>query len=219
MQFMMDYLHSGDDVLDVGENVGVYTVLAASLVNPGGTADAVEAVQATARRLIENVELNLLCDCVTVHHLAVGSEEDWVEMTTNQEAVNHMTADQGVAGPTVRVRAGRLDHIATRCNYAFGKIDIEGREWDAFRGAQGLLRDRNPPVCVVEVNGALFRYGHQVMPFVAWMAEFGFEPWTYEPDSRVLLREREKVWGDVFFVARDRLDLVKERIPRLRIIE
>ena len=51
MLFMLAYLRPGDNVIDVGANVGLYSVVAASLTRPGGRVDAVEAVPQTALRL------------------------------------------------------------------------------------------------------------------------------------------------------------------------
>lgn len=214
MRFMQAYLRPGDDVLDVGANIGLYTVLAASLTNPSGHVDSIEPIPETARRLRENVELNDFASRVTIHELAVGSDAESVLMTDWREATNCVIASNAQANG-IRVRAGRLDEIASRANYAFGKLDIEGREWDALKGAFRLLSARTPPVWIVEINGALFRYGHQVVPFLDWMSDLGFDPWTYDPDLRTLTPSRS-AWDDVFFIARDRLPIIESRISGLR---
>ena len=221
MAFMQSFLRGGDSVLDVGANVGVYTVVSGTLVGPAGHVDAIEALPDTADLLAQNIALNGLGAQVTVHQLAVGSDDDSVEFTTTEDATNHMIAagmppQRDVVAATIRIPTGRLDDIATRSSYILGKIDIEGREWDAFRAAERLLAARTPPVWLVEVNGALFRYGHEVAPFVSWMGERGFDPFMYDPDSMVMRRVRQEVWGDVFFIARDQSSVVETRIPGLR---
>lgn len=218
MQFLLDYLKPGDNVLDVGANLGLYTVLCASLVGAEGSVDSVEAVPETAKRLLSNVALNMFNTRVRVHQVAVGSDAEWAEMTTDREAANRMVLGATSPGPTVRVPVRNIDDIAGRPDYALGKIDVEGREWDAFRTAERILASHRPPVWIVEINGGLFEYGHQVSPFVEWMSGRGFDPWMYDLETRAFRRMVDNVWGDVFFIARDGMGLIQQRIPGLTFV-
>lgn len=71
MSFIKRYLRPGDTSRDVGANVGVYTLLAASLVGPTGTVHAFEPRPKALGYLYENISLNKLRN-VQVYELALS---------------------------------------------------------------------------------------------------------------------------------------------------
>lgn len=217
MTFIASYLRPGDRVLDVGANIGAYSVLAGALTSPDGVIDAIEPVGRVAERLRTNLALNGLASRVRVHEVAVGATAGWVNMTTADDAVNNVIPD-GLAGGT-RVPVMTLDEIASQGDgpIVFGKLDIEGMEWNALRGAVNLLARRQPPIWMVEINGSLFRYGLEVEPFLNWMRMQGFVPAKYVARERAL-RFDARCWDDVFFVALDSIDRIRARIPGLRTV-
>ena len=58
VHFVRDYLTAGDRFIDVGANVGVFTLTVASVA--GSVAEAFEPSSTAFPRLVENIELNLL---------------------------------------------------------------------------------------------------------------------------------------------------------------
>ena len=71
MHFVHRYLRPGDAVIDVGANIGVYTLLAASVVGDQGKVVAFEPGRQSFARLQENVQLNGLHQ-VETRRAAVG---------------------------------------------------------------------------------------------------------------------------------------------------
>ena len=72
-------LKPGDTVVDIGANIGSFTVLAASIVGPGGRVIALEPVSGTFARLQKNVGLNRL-ENVTCRNEAVDSRAGTLEI-------------------------------------------------------------------------------------------------------------------------------------------
>ena len=58
MHFMQRYLRPGDALVDIGANIGVYTLLAASLVGSRGRVLAFEPGRRAFERLEENLRIN-----------------------------------------------------------------------------------------------------------------------------------------------------------------
>src|SRR4030095_9112677 len=69
------YLKPGMNVIDVGANVGLYSILADKLVAQGGKIWAFEPSSESYQRLLRNVELNR-CSAVIPHKVALGDVDD-----------------------------------------------------------------------------------------------------------------------------------------------
>jgi FkbM family methyltransferase len=153
MRFLLAYLDEGDTFVDVGANVGVYTLLAT--VVDGVRVVAFEPSSRARARLDENVALNDLADRVTVRADAVGADEGEQAFTTAHDTVNHLLAegeDDAIGGAEM-VSVVTLDGAvgASGTAVAVVKIDVEGAEPDVLAGAQRLIA-ASTPAFIVEQN-------------------------------------------------------------------
>jgi FkbM family methyltransferase len=81
MTFLIHFLRPEDFFVDVGANVGSYTVLAGSHV--GARTFSVEPVPSTFSKLINNISINHLNERVTPFNLALGSKKGSVKFTSS----------------------------------------------------------------------------------------------------------------------------------------
>lgn len=135
-QLIRAIIGQGDYVVDVGANVGVYTLLFASLVGARGAVLAVEAEPANARRLTHNVQLNSI-DWVTVRNVGVSDKKETLPMLIN--------TDGNAGAHSFYATAADADAVfcTIACVPLFGllekrrpqlvKLDIEGFEWRVLR--------------------------------------------------------------------------------------
>lgn len=192
--FLEHYLRPGDDFLDVGANVGFYTLVAASLTGPDGRVEAFEPGSRTRSRLLENVGRNGLESRVTVHAAATGDRPGRLRFRTGLDAQNRLcTADdegddegEGDGASFEEVEVVTLDDALAGRRFAAGKMDIEGAEVLALAGAAGLLAAASPPVWILEVNDALRRFGASEEELVSRLDASGYDLALYEPTSRTL---------------------------------
>ena len=77
--FVRSYLRAGDTFVDIGANVGRYTVPAAHRVGPIGRVLALEPTSSTCNALRENIELNGIRNA-TVLQMAASSTDGTVEL-------------------------------------------------------------------------------------------------------------------------------------------
>ena len=146
-QAIFDYLRAtlgpGDTFIDAGANLGIYTVLASRQVGPGGRVIAVEMMEATARRLERNVRLNGLTN-VTVdrralHEVGGMPLRPLVKAGHWGQARLPLEAEQGGGGPDEVITA-TLDEVARGAGpIQVLKLDLEGAEACALRGAEDVL--------------------------------------------------------------------------------
>ncbi|HXF61987.1 MAG TPA: FkbM family methyltransferase [Caldilineaceae bacterium] len=135
-------LEPGAVVVDIGANIGYYTLLAATRVGPTGKVIAFEPKEENCDLLRRSLAANDLHN-VVVHCCAVAESDGvagYYSSSSNGSISNDLTRPGARQVPTVAlddVLAGepRIDVI---------KMDIEGAEGRAFQGMQGVLRRSRP---------------------------------------------------------------------------
>jgi FkbM family methyltransferase len=144
----------GDVVLDAGANIGLFTVIAAGSVGPRGRVIACEPSPPTMKLLRWNVDRNGY-DWVDLREVALAEEPGRLELEVFApgSGFSSFAPEQAGAGTRVEVEVATLDEVAgdhlerTR----LVKLDIEGAELRALRGAAGLL-ERARPDFIVELE-------------------------------------------------------------------
>jgi FkbM family methyltransferase len=149
-QALRERLHGGDVVLDVGANIGILTMLAASLVGPAGRVIAVEPV-ARNRRLIARAAQASRFANVELIAAAASDRDGEIELRTHPQTSNSaVPAAAGerlrdARGANLRVCALALDtRLAALDRLDLVKVDVEGMEPRALRGLQRTLQRFRP---------------------------------------------------------------------------
>ena len=206
MGFILHFLRSDDLFLDVGANIGSYTVIGAGAV--GARAISVEPIPSTYSSLELNVILNGLTKRVDLHRVGLSSERSELRFTADQDTVNHVMAD-GEVGPSIRVPVICMDELLAGSLPKVIKIDVEGHEKSVLLGARNTLSDPGVAAVVMEINGSGVRYGVSDNELLEMMRGYGFIPHSYEPLARRLL-DWDASSGNAIFI-RDR-SAVESRI-------
>ncbi|MDH3464456.1 MAG: FkbM family methyltransferase [Gammaproteobacteria bacterium] len=193
MSFVVQYLRPGDRFLDVGANIGIYTLLATTRVGAAGYVHAFEPAYVPLQRLRENVALNNLNN-VSVHAAAVAESNGNREFGfSGDDSTGRIrgAADRSIGG--AEVTTVRLDDYFENENFTMAKFDIEGAEPLALRGAAKMLSKGNPPVIQVEMDGYCKRYGITTPEFISELSDFGYSVGIYCP-SRCAVSYTNEPW-------------------------
>ena len=159
VELMKKHIGADSIVLDVGANIGVYTIEAAKAVGAKGRVVAIEASPGHIKTLKKNVALNGFQN-VNIVSSAVGEAEGVATLTLPDGANRGMFTLGTVAGSistTVNIR--RIDDILKEHGIEtvnFIKMDIEGSELGALKGAIETLK-RCHPAILIELNEAALR--------------------------------------------------------------
>src|SRR5262249_44707905 len=146
MAFILHALRPADLFLDVGANIGSYTVLAAGAV--GCDCVSIEPIAAALRHLRDNVALNDIGEKVQIEACAAGEHSGTARMTSALDTVNHIVEGGAAAAGTVEVPCRPLDSlVGDRCP-AIMKVDVEGYELQALKGGARLLDDERLRACI-----------------------------------------------------------------------
>jgi FkbM family methyltransferase len=210
MGYLLHVLRASDLFVDVGANLGSYTILACAAIGARGF--AFEPAPETYHRLVENVRLNRAEERVKCLNVGVGRAECVVKFLNGSDTTNHIAAADEHGVDTINVRICTLDAALDGESPAVAKIDIEGYEEPALEGAQNMLGSASLHTVIMELNGSGRRYGHDESRILMMMSDHGFKAYSYDPLERKLqeLGRRRVASGNTLFVRN--LALVSERI-------
>ncbi|GAA2317538.1 FkbM family methyltransferase [Streptomyces kunmingensis] len=142
-------LRPGDVLVDVGANIGAFSVLGSRLVGGTGRVVAIEASPAFHRRVLQHAELNH-CDNIRAVNTAVSDERktlSFVLASSNNMGANSIVPYDGPAESAFEIEALPLTEVLEPDEVARArviKIDVEGAEGSVVRGLAPLLDDLRP---------------------------------------------------------------------------
>lgn len=200
MAFVLHLLREDEHFLDVGANVGSYTVLAGGAV--GARVTSVEPIPETFANLERNIALNRLAGRVRACQCGLAAAAGALRFTKGLDTVNHVLA-QGEDLPSIEVQVRTLDDLVGSDTPLLIKIDVEGHERAVLLGGSRTLADPRLLAVIMETNGSGARYGVSDADLVSLMQEHGFSAYAYDPFDRLLLGA-SRADGNTVFV-RDRL--------------
>jgi FkbM family methyltransferase len=146
MAFALHFLRPDDLFVDVGANVGSYTVLASAVC--GARSIAIEPDPGAMQSLRRNVDANKVSDRVTLVEAAMGSASGTVRFTVGKGTTNQITV--GTCNATREVRLTTLDAVLGEHNPALIKMDVEGYEDQAVAGAYQALHKSSMQALLIE---------------------------------------------------------------------
>lgn len=131
-EVVKDFLKPGMKVLDLGANIGYYTLLMAKLAGDKGKVFAVEPFPENFQQLKRNIELNNLQSIVELDNIAISDETREVDFFVGQEHNLGTLLKEGneyqIAG-SIKVNAVSLaDYLKDKPKIDFLRMDIEGGE-------------------------------------------------------------------------------------------
>ncbi len=134
-------LKAGSVFYDVGANVGLYTLLAATLVAPGRVY-AMEPLAANIGYLRKHLELNRIQNAEALE-MAVSDQVGTAQFEAEETRAMGRIGTRG----SLRVQTSTLDMLLQECRIAppdFIKMDIEGGEFLALQGARECFARYRP---------------------------------------------------------------------------
>ena len=173
-----ELLSPGDVVLDIGANIGYFTLLASKLVRETGKVLAFEPQSSNRALLLENILLN---GAQNVQVFAMGLADQNGEArlyrgTPRNPGLSSIRPAQN--GPSERIELRRGDEIISRDLWQrvrLIKMDIEGAELSALRGLFAVLATNAAINLLVEVTPSyLEEMGDSEEGLLTFLRELGY---------------------------------------------
>lgn len=185
MTFLLHVLRQTDLFVDVGANIGSYTILAGGAV--GAQCISVEPIKSTFDMLEENINVNRLLGHVHALNMGIGKEKGVLKFTAGLDTVNHVISDTEQFANTVEVPICSLNDLLENQEPILIKIDVEGFETNVIAGADKVLSRTSLLAVIMELNGSGNRYGFNEVELHKKMLSFGFKTYAYSPFNRQLV--------------------------------
>lgn len=178
---MSSVLGQGDTFLDVGANVGYYSLLASQLVGVQGQVHAFEPIPENAERLNSAIQRNSVQN-IRVNQMAVGGSEGTLDLHIGDKQLGNSGWASVVASDrrpnVVTVRQVTIDQYLSEHGIdavRLVKLDIEGAEPEAIAGMGSLLNSAHAPDILVELNPWLLdRRGLDSAAITVPLAAYGY---------------------------------------------
>jgi FkbM family methyltransferase len=186
IESLATFATAGTVAIDVGANIGMYSVALAGAVGSAGRVLAFEPVPQTLDKLRRNIALNALNN-IEVVAAAAGEAAGSIDIRlANDSAYSSVVQvkQNRATGETLAVPVLTLDDVweeRHRPMVSFCKVDVEGAEFAVLKGAETMLRMCRPTL-LLEGDA-----GPQLDALISWLASrgyhemspTGFLPWNH----------------------------------------
>ncbi|NBO65471.1 MAG: FkbM family methyltransferase, partial [Acidobacteria bacterium] len=223
LELVSRFLRPGMKVIDVGANIGLYSILADRCVSPGGRVWAFEPSGESRDRLLRNLKLNQVSTVLTAGTALsdkAGEDLNLARDNGRGDGERFLVAGEACLPESNQqdielVPVTTLDYYffiessSSWENIDFLKIDIEGGELLVFRGARKLLT-ANPKIVIMfeSTPGNANRYGYTQDDLFQFLREFGFNLYCWDRDKSDWTNNEDMLWlaGNIW-ATRDRSSL------------
>ena len=185
----------GDIVIDIGANIGRYTIISSKRVGTKGKVVAIEAHPGNFVILNRNIKLNQLTNIIPLNYAAYSKETKIKLYVPDEESgyTIYHTLMERTGKKFVEVNANTLDYLLQlneirqeEVNWI--KIDVEGAEFEVLKGATNVLSKSKDIALLIEVHGP-----DNYRPLVEFLSSYNFKiefEKTYETgDKHIILRK------------------------------
>lgn len=178
--FVRKHLRAGDIFVDIGANIGWFTMLASTIVGTTGEIYSFEPRIDTFTNLRRSVAASGLEKIVRLYNAgvsdsagkafinsAIGTDNPGGSFVTSEVLSGHVDSNE--------IDLVTIDSLNLK-NVAFIKIDVEGSEFPALRGAIDTIVESKPTI-MTEINPVALRNISKISPdeYISWIIGLGYE--------------------------------------------
>lgn len=189
-KILQKYLNRGDIFLDIGANIGYFSLLASGLVGKSGKVIAFEPSLRALEKLTTNLRLNR---CQNVILFSIGAGEFCSLKTL------YLTTQNNIGGTTLRsighsvgeeiipvMQVGDILETISAIPKVV-KIDVEGAELSTLKGMKNILEEHHPVVICELVEEFLQGFSVCMKDVLVWMEALGYSGYLVEEDKDALI--------------------------------
>lgn len=176
-KYFLTHVKPGQTVIDVGTNVGYFTLLASKLVGANGKVIGYEANPELVLNVKDNLAMNWTTENTKIINKAIYSKNAILNFLTSERfhgysSIHEKPKDENLIDnyTSIEINAVSLDSELQDVEFIdLIKIDIEGGEYHAFLGMMGLIENKKIKRISFEWNRPML--GEDVQPFLLLISD------------------------------------------------
>lgn len=179
IKFIKQTLKRGDVFIDIGANVGLFSVVASECVGEKGKVISYEPTPNIFNRLKENANLNDYQNIIC-HNLALSNEVGELRLNISNngfDAWNSFAENQIILQNSISVPVSTLDQELKDLELnriSMVKIDVEGWEKFVLHGGSDFFQKHSPIVMIEFTEENTFKAGYTVQELYFIMIKWGY---------------------------------------------
>ena len=190
IRFINNQLYEGEVFIDIGANVGAYSLVASRLVGRSGKVIAFEPVGTIFQRLSENISLNKITNIVAEKRAVLdknGITDIYLSDKQNMgmSSIFHFNPE---SGKSEKVEAVSLDDYIEKRDISrinLIKIDIEGSEMLAIKGMQRIIERFHPKILIELKEETLTNSGYQAKNIIDFLVKAGYNKFIIDEQGNI----------------------------------
>lgn len=196
IHFFKQHIKPGMTVVDIGANIGFYSVLFSRLVGPTGSVHAFEPDSLNFKHLVSNTRKR---KNVFVNNLAVSNKSGKIKLYHFDSNVEHQTYDNGEGKSFTEINCISLnDYFNKGETVNLVKTDTEGYDYYVINGMQDVIKRQKQFVLATEFwPWSISNTGIKPKDFVLQLQEMGFAITFTNPNAE---KEYEKMVGNKYYI-------------------
>ncbi len=183
MMFLLHFLDDSMCFIDVGSNIGSYSVLAA--VETGSKVYSFEPSKKAFDYQKKNIDINGIQNKVKLFNCGLSSKEEVVSFTKELDTINRVSTEKTKVS-TETLKFYSFDSIIEVDTNSLMKIDVEGYESEVLLGMKKALNSKFLKAIIIELNGLGEKYGFSDIEIHELLMKNNFLPYAYNPYDRNL---------------------------------
>ena len=203
-KFLKRIINRGQVAIDIGANVGVYTLYLSKLVGKEGHVYAFEPFKPTYKLLSKTIKYNKLKN-VSCYNNALGEKETQISLEVPKlnngridDQFAHIKSASG--GEINMVRLDRFIQENGISNVSFIKVDVEGYEYFVFEGARETI-ERFRPVILTEIDTRWTRrYNTSPQAVENLLSSFGYKEYVLDKTNLIRSSVSSSKYYNFFFL-------------------
>ena len=173
---LREFVPSGSLVIDVGANVGFFSLRFAKWVGDGGQVISIEPEDRNYDSLVSALKREGLFARVRAFKAVAAAEAGNMFLEINPlHPADHKLSRDGIGLPVTAVTLDDL--MRGNCNPGptLVKIDVQGAEMLVLKGATGILKNTGPALFVELHEEGLSKFGTSVSEILDYLSEYNYE--------------------------------------------
>jgi len=194
--FVNNILENGDIFIDIGSNVGLFSLIASQKVGKEGKVISFEPYPLTYERLVENTKINSLGN-IDVRNLGLSNKKEKLKFYFSHNGYDAWNSfapskDDKLSG-MIHVPVSTIDFELKEIDKSkvkLVKIDVEGWEKFVLMGGENFFRNYSPLIMVEFTEFNTLNAGYPVLEIYDLLNDWGYD-W-FRISERTLIPSQKK---------------------------